>query len=48
LPAPVLGFLRDAISAAISGGELDLLSRVMVNLKIFAKFPVGIPDKAGP
>ncbi|KAK4816559.1 hypothetical protein QYF61_017949 [Mycteria americana] len=41
--ALVSGILRDAISAAIPGGELDLLSRVMVNLRLFAKFPVGVP-----
>lgn len=48
MPAAVSGILRDAISAVISGGELDLLYRVMVNLRLFAKFPVGIPVRTAP
>lgn len=48
LPAAVSGILRDTILAVIAGGELDVLSRVMVNLRGFAKFPAGIPAKAAP
>lgn len=46
LPGAVSGILCDDISSAVSGGGLDLLSRV--NLRLFAKFPVGAPAKAAP
>jgi len=46
LPSAVPGVLQDDISAAISGGEPDLLPRV--SLRLFDKLPVRAPVKAAP